>query len=347
LRSDCIEPTYLRTKLVCDIHNRLGLISSSANYIQLYINNEYMGLYIINDLFKPSWVEKVYGDIETSTLYKCKSIEDFIPEYSKDCFNENDEITDESEWINFLKRIENAKTASDIEDTFEIDHFLYEMAIEYLVGGWDHIQNTHNFNLYKQPSGKWIYLPYDFDLDIGQTYYYKEEFKDFTREMHIIDILILQDSSRFDNILKDIINKVFNPAILYPRIDELKQFIKPYVELDKTVNSEGKYPGRINENSACGAIFFSQEQWDAYSEFTTGYTGDERVSYGLKYWILMKYRYICNQYNMECDPIFMDENYEYPINKDLEYKDKYLEYLNSIMEYPTDMETETVDTFEL
>jgi len=35
---------------------------------------------------------------------------------------------------------------------------------------------------------------------------------------------------------------VFNPSTLYPRIDELKNYIKPMVEMDKTPNTEGKYP---------------------------------------------------------------------------------------------------------
>ncbi|OUM64464.1 hypothetical protein PIROE2DRAFT_8775 [Piromyces sp. E2] len=309
LRSDCIEPTFLRTKLVSDIHNRLGLKSGSANYIQLYINDKYMGLYIITDLFKSSWIERVYGEKDTTTLYKCKNIHDFSPAYSEGCVNENEDVTDKTEWINFLTAVKNAKSASDLEDIFEIDHILYEMAIEYLTSGWDHIQNTHNFYLYKQPNGKWIYLSYDFDLDIGQNNEnsFDLKFNEFTRDIHIIDLLILKDPSRFDKILKDVVNKVFNPSILYPHIDELKQFIKPYVELDKIPNSQGQYLGRFDNKFD----LFSLEQWDAYSEFNTGES--DRLAYELKYWILMEYRTVCRNYNMECDPIYMDENYEYPI----------------------------------
>jgi len=71
LRSDINEPTFLRTKLISVMHNRLSLPSVSANYAELYINDEYMGLFIINDAFKESWVEYVYGEENTSTLYKC------------------------------------------------------------------------------------------------------------------------------------------------------------------------------------------------------------------------------------------------------------------------------------
>ncbi|OUM57354.1 hypothetical protein PIROE2DRAFT_17695 [Piromyces sp. E2] len=323
LRSDSSDPTYLRTKLVSDIHNRLGLQSSSANYVQLYINNEYMGLHIITDSFKLSWVEKVYGDKDSSTLYKCESIKDLLPKYSDGCTNENEDVTDNTEWINFLMAIKNAKSASDLEDIFEIDHFLYEMAIEYLLLGWDHIRNGHNFSMYKQPNGKWIYLPFDFDLDF--------------------------DPSRFEEILKDVINKVFNPSILYPRIDELKQFIKPYVELDKTPNSEGKYPGVYkdtnNVNTSISPLF-SIEQWDAFSEFNTGTSYG--ISYGLKYWVLVKYRNVCHHNNMECDPIYMDENYKYPINKNVDNIESHSHtttYSNNHFEKETEYEVDTPTSY--
>jgi len=52
----------MRTKIASDIHNRLGIPSVSANYVTLYINGEYMGLYIIMDVYKLSWVEYVYGE---------------------------------------------------------------------------------------------------------------------------------------------------------------------------------------------------------------------------------------------------------------------------------------------
>jgi len=72
LRGDALDPSAMRTKLMCDIHNRLGLPSIAANYALLYINDEFMGLYILTDAFKQSWIEYVYGEKNTSSLYKCE-----------------------------------------------------------------------------------------------------------------------------------------------------------------------------------------------------------------------------------------------------------------------------------
>ncbi|ORX42696.1 hypothetical protein BCR36DRAFT_362037 [Piromyces finnis] len=301
----------MRTKLISDIHNRLGLKSVSSTYVQLYINDEFMGLYIFNDDYKLSWIEEVYGEKNTKNLYKCDYMYDLLPEYSFGCSNENEEeINNNSEWIEFLTAVKNAKSATDLEDIFEIDHFLYEMAIDYLTGAYDHIQNTHNYYMYKQPNGKWIYLSYDFDHDFGQDMgFLRSSITNTIRDIHLMEVLIFNDSSGFEKILSEVVSKVFNPAILYPYIDEIKKYIKPYVILDKIKDTNGNYPGSINSNSDYD--HFTLEQWDAYSEFTNGYS--DRESYGLKYWILIKYRYVCDYYHLECDSTYLDENFQYSI----------------------------------
>ncbi|OUM64466.1 hypothetical protein PIROE2DRAFT_8777 [Piromyces sp. E2] len=218
----------------------------------------------------------LYGDINSTTLYKC-DIGELSPKYSKNCVNENDDVTDHTEWIKFLERVENAKSPSDLEEIFEVDIYLYEQAVEYLTDLGIIPIGSHN-NKYS------IFAAVDISLN---------------------QILILQDSSRFDEILKDAVNKVFNPATLFPRIDELKQFIKPYVELDKIVNSEGKYPGRINESNG---KFYSMDEWELGCEFGTVVT--DKNSYGIKKWILLKYRNVCKNYNIECDPLYLSNKYK-------------------------------------
>jgi len=331
----------MRTKLISDIHNRLGLKSVSSTYVELYINDEFMGLYTLNDAYKLSWIEKVYGEKDATNLYKCESIFDLSTEYSNGCINENEEITDNSEWIDFLKTVENAKSASDLEDIFEIDHFLYEMTIDYLTGAWDHIQNTHNFYLYKQPNGKWIYLSHDFDHDfgqIGEDYLYSPITVTF-HEIHLMKILIFDNPTRFEKILSEVIDKVFNPATLFPHIDEIKEYIKPYVVLDKTPDDNGNYPGKLNTGSNDS---FTLEQWDAYSEFTNGRS--ERESYGLKYWTLMKYRYVCDYYHLECDSTYLDDNFQYPVVEELNYdykKNPKNNYFEDTTEIPFEIQTES------
>ena len=280
-----------------------------------------MGLYTLNDAYKPSWIEFVYGEKDTKTLYKCDNLYDFTVSNAEGCTNEDDEVTDNSDLIEFLMAVENAETASDLEDIFDIDLFISEMILEYLFGSWDHIHNPfigHNFYLYKTKDGIWKYLSFDFDHDFGVPFKnVNSPFKNFTKNVHIMDILILKDTARFEKILNDIINKAFNPSVLYPHIDEVKEFIKPFVDDDKHPDGNGKYPGRINE---ANPNVYTLEQWDANCEFTTLNNNVESfIYYGLKYWVLLQYRYVCNYYSLECDATYLDKNYKFSINNDLQY----------------------------
>jgi len=341
LRSDLTEPTFLRSKLNSDIHKKMGLTSILANYATLYINDEYMGLFVLTDAYKLPWIEQVYGEKDSIHLYKCLGAH-LSNDNINNCENENDDIVDPTEiseeWSSFIETIINAKSAEDIEDIFEVDHFIKEMAIEYLLGAWDHLQLGHNFYLYKQPNGKWIYLTYDHDHSFGINLdriflgilivdlperlerinldYPNYSFSDWTQSRHLIDILILKDPTRFNQAIKEIVETVFNPATLFPHIDELKEFIRPYAQKDYTPNEEGNYPGRIN---TLGINPYTFEHWEANSEFTSVITLQYNA-YGIKYWILAKYRNVCKTYDLECDPVYLDENFKYDVDENIEFK---------------------------
>ncbi|ORX75339.1 coth-domain-containing protein [Anaeromyces robustus] len=307
LRSDPADPTYLRSKLVSDIHNRLGVPSISANYATLYINDEYMGLFVLTDAYKETWIEYVYGEKDTKLLYKC-NISDLTYETRNGFKNENNEITDRKELYEFLAAMTTAQTPSEIEHIFDVDQFVTEIALEYLTSAWDHFMNQHNYYIYKNyKNNKWIYLAYDFDLDLGLNTYETDvtttQSFDELSYPSLVEKLILNDFDKFNNTIKEIVTNAFNPGVLFPHIDELKAFIKPYVELDKTPDENGKSPGRINLNDD---ILFSMDQWDESSEFTDI---NSTIS-GLKLFILLKYRYICKEYGIQCDPKYLSDDYK-------------------------------------
>jgi len=339
LRSENTEPTVLRTKLVTDIRNNLGLSTISANYATVYVNDDYLGFFVLRDAYKPSWIESEFGDKDTKSLYKCENLSHLTKDYSSvTCNNENEKIEDKTELIEFLTALDKAQSASDIEDIFEVDQFLTDMALEYLLGAWDHILYTgQNYYIYKQPNGKWKYLPYDHDYDFGMhmdrvgfTYIFPDmperskkvlsrdytslSYSDWIKHHHITDILIYKDPSRFEKILKDVVAKVFNPTTLYPYIDELKKYIKPYIQKELIDDKD-----KIVIYNPDGLRSFTYEEWDANSEFTNIRT-QLYYAYGLKYWILGKYRYMCKTYqDIKCDSKYLDESYQYLINKKLEF----------------------------
>ncbi|OUM57606.1 Non-catalytic module family DOC2 [Piromyces sp. E2] len=314
LRPDARDATHLRSKLACDIHNKLGLPSISANYALLYLNGEYMDPK--NDLT--------------------------VKNSATNCENENEDVSDRTEWTEFLEKLDKANGAEDIEGIFDVDQFLSEMAYEYLTGAWDHYNGLdHNFNLYKSPvDNKWKFILNDFDSDIGQeiisavtykegvnTDYPNYSYQEWLAKHHLTDILISNNSTRFENILKKTVTEAFNPTVLFPRIDELKDFIRPYIKLDKTPDEKGNLPGKINLN-VNPQDEYSFAHWEANSEFTS-IRNAKSLNYGLKYWILMKYRYMCRSYNIPYDPYYTNENYSFSTDKEVETTvEDYIQSLN-------------------
>jgi len=92
------------------------------------------------------------------------------------------------------------------------------------------------------------------------------------------------------------LEKNFNSAILYLHINELKELIRYYVQKEKIHDENGIYPD-------------SFEEWKANSEFTKVNTVWGYSTYGVKYWIFIKYRNVCKTYSLKCYPIYMDKNY--------------------------------------
>jgi len=295
----------MRTKLVSDIRNRIGMPSLSANYATLYINDEYLGLFILTDIYKESWIEYVYGEKNTQLLYECDGcLLDYQYRYAFK--NENKEATNKKELYEFLAEMTKAKSASDVESIFDLDQYYKELAVDVLVSSWDH--TLHNSYIYKnKENNKWIYFSHDYDLDMG---IYRDPYMtlyDLTYESPVIDKLVSDDNPHFREIMKEIVTNVFNPATLFPHIDEIKSFIRPYVKLDKTPDENGQYPGRLNEFATDNYTF---EQWEDSIEFE--YVND--YIYALKEFILLKYRMICEEYSFECDPTYLDENYDKIVN---------------------------------
>ncbi|KAG4083944.1 hypothetical protein H8356DRAFT_1436548 [Neocallimastix lanati (nom. inval.)] len=122
----------------------------------------------------------------------------------------------------------------------------------------DHFQNV-----------KWIYLTHDFLILILVKIFLK---------------------------LQEMVEKVFNPATLFP-------------QLDKIPNADGHFL-RLLSITKCEEDYYTLEQWESCTEFET-VTGGQSVSLnGLKYWILSQYRNVCRAYpTINCDALYMNENY--------------------------------------
>ena len=171
LRPDDGDKSHLRSKLACDIANRMGVPSIQGTFARLYMNGEYWGLYVLLDSLKTSWVKNTFnpsGD-EVTTFFQCKHTGmNFEIGTTEKCFNANDDY-DNTLLERFVEDVNNCKTAAELEEIMDVEVFLKYMAFEWLIGSFDHfLVNGHNFYLYKRETdGKWLIIEHDYDNTFG------------------------------------------------------------------------------------------------------------------------------------------------------------------------------------
>ncbi|KAG4097105.1 coth-domain-containing protein [Neocallimastix lanati (nom. inval.)] len=421
IRPDPSDRTHLRSKLCCDMANRLGLPSIQAIYARLYMNEEYWGLYTLMDSIKTSWIKQTFNPSveEITTLIQCKSGgADLAPGTERKCVNANDDYPNMDVFKQFVDEINAAKTIEEVEKILDVDVFLKFMAMEWLIGSFDHfLVLGHNFYFYKRESdGKWIIIEYDYDNTFGNglsnpTYWnskknggaggwnfggaggaggangwnfggaggangwnfggaggaggangwnlggaggagadmgnnnnvklnaravedgvtadikpnanananvnvnannganevvhYTFDFWELNRP--IIDVLVHKNPERFKKIVHDVLVSAFNPSILNERIDELKEFLLPYVEEDSTPKDDGSLPGRINKAGKVRSA--------SVSEF------ESEIENKLKEWIKIKFEVACEEYGLDGEEIiresasFVPKSYDYGNNE--------------------------------
>jgi len=259
LRGDDRDPTHMVSRLSADFIKSAGLVATSVSYARLYINDEYMGLYTLQDVVKKHWIKNYFGEKSTKNCYKCEtlgfSFEKFTTKNSVTCTNINDEYADYTEPFDaFVKKVNAAKSVSDLEKIMDVDVLLKYLAFEWIVLSWDHMLiYGHNFYWYKKEDGKWIPIYFDFDItwyisnrvslvnkdinkklkdnfpDDDHVFWPNMSLKDWEPGHKIIDILIHQDDTRFRSIVHQMIKNYFNPTYLNKKIDDLHTILKEYV----------------------------------------------------------------------------------------------------------------------
>jgi len=320
LRAVTVDPSFMRDKLAYDLHNKIEVPCISANYAKLYINDTFMGLYLLRDAYKSQWVQNVFGEKGTKHLYTCSN------EYASEgnaffkCVNDDEDVTDDQDIKNFLKKLENSKDRKDLEEFFDVKNFIRLNAARYLFGSLDHITGENNNMLYMYhdvSSGNdlWIPLIYDFDMNFG-NFKKPNTNRSFDQEIFeaknpLYTMLNLNDKSEeLIGVMDEIMRTAFNPNILLPRIDQLRAFLDPYVLEDRTPGENGLLPGRFDIGVGRPHDLFNYEDFINNSEFTTvkarqywdNFSGtyEENTALGLKQWIIERFKFACDYYKMDC-----------------------------------------------
>ncbi|KAG0208404.1 hypothetical protein BGX28_000622 [Mortierella sp. GBA30] len=271
LRSAETDAVMMREKLYVDIMNSLGVPTQQTAYVRLFFNNKPVGLFIGIEEIKEHWVESVlhpespkaklgslwkmdaccgyYANLEWTGPTTDKSSSGGYKNVMPGTNPKNDIMKDLIQFMADIKKY-NPKAEKDPigywEKRIDLDGFLKSMAMEYLTGQWDGYWNSgSNYQMYNDPiTGKWLWIPIDFDDTFGTFFGGKiESYKKIPKknedgfECPLAQKLIMETpviNQRFETILKDIVNYVYKPSALVPRIEAYRKMIYKDVAWDRS-----------------------------------------------------------------------------------------------------------------
>ncbi|KAG0052932.1 hypothetical protein BGZ83_001953 [Gryganskiella cystojenkinii] len=283
LRSEATDPTLMREKIYIDMLNAVGVPTQQGQYVRLYINNAPYGLYLMVDDIKKSFIKQtIYGgnpnafegsmvQMNAPTLtdqadlvYKGPANSSYDPAaYADVNLGNNPANAPLNQLIQFMLDLQNFDPVATPDPIgywnntrLDLDGFLRNMALEYLMGAFDNYWMAgSNYFMYFNPSlgtsGKWQWVPTDFDGTFGdgfptstlgpyQTLY------NFQPDHPLVSKLIIKNTqinALFNQILTEIVSTTFKPAGLFPRIATYNQMLSADYLWDSTLNRTG--PGIV------------------------------------------------------------------------------------------------------
>ena len=173
------DVSIIRSKFSWDIFASIGMVAPRANHIEVYINDDYYGLYISVEHIDDTFLSKNFSD-DSGNLWRClwpANLEYRGPYASNyhpwvDDDRPYDLKTNENEY-NFsqLARLINiiSNDSDSLEHILDISVFVKYLAINILTGSWDDYRSLqNNYYLYHKPDiDQFQLIPYDYDNTFG------------------------------------------------------------------------------------------------------------------------------------------------------------------------------------
>lgn len=170
------DPSLLHDVISLKLFRDAGLMASRTSFCKVWVNNEYIGLYVIIENVDKQFLKHHLGSSQNDgNLYKTdrgasvalnwlgSEIEGYKDQGLK--LTTNETANDWSKLISFIDLINNDHSPDfrqKLENNFDIHSYLKILAIEKLIRSWDsYWGGGNNFFMYEHPDGKIRWIPWD------------------------------------------------------------------------------------------------------------------------------------------------------------------------------------------
>lgn len=238
--------------VVTDILRELGVPASRFNYVKLFLNGKYIGVYGNVERIDESFIESRFSGKE-GPLFKVQTlgpgvtlshVGDDAEQYKKG-FEAKTEAGDKGydKLIALIRAIEHSsksKDATALNDQLMLDEFLKTTAVMLFAGCFDQLTgwNPHNYYLYQNPkSEKWSYIPWDLDVGFADRAFGQIPVIDGWHAAWpvpggppkpILEAIVSNPKllKKYRSIADTILEKHFKPEPLHQKFDSLHALIK-------------------------------------------------------------------------------------------------------------------------
>lgn len=176
LKPNTNDPSQVREPLTLQYYREMNVPAARTHPLRLYMNDEYMGVYSNTEQIDDEFLDLRYGH-EDGFLYKCSYGANLVDDgqvfnttiYESELNEEDDTRIELDHFVDVLNNTSDINFSTEIENVFEVDGYLSQLAVEAVVGHWDgYSYNQNNYYLFfNGQTQKFEFFPYDADNTWG------------------------------------------------------------------------------------------------------------------------------------------------------------------------------------
>ena len=179
LANFALDPSFIRDKVAYDFHHLIGNIAPRASYAQVYINEQYWGLYLLVEQIESSFLLRNFNSKEGS-LFKAQNDTDLDWRgFDPTLYPEIKLKSGEQTWSSLLELMNTFNNqysdflfSEKLNNLIDLDNYFSVLTLDVFINNWDsYYDNGRNFYLYHDPtSGLFKWIPWDYNLSFSNNY---------------------------------------------------------------------------------------------------------------------------------------------------------------------------------
>lgn len=257
------DPSFVREKAYYEMAAAAGLKSPRSSFADLYINDEYYGLYVLSEVVNGDFLENHFGkDDDGGNLYKANlgtsfeylgsDVASYKNFWEKQSNEEADEWSDLIELCRLIDQTPAAEFSAKLEPILDLESILTALALDNLTVNLDSYAGMgQNFYIYRRPSdNRWAWIPWDPSLAFGALNLglSAQQMRDLplewtrgagpnparstARPLATKLWQVPQYKQRYREIYANLVASNSNPSALIDRLNALREMIRPSVIRD-------------------------------------------------------------------------------------------------------------------